>query len=76
MTNRATPLSYRRMYIDTIKKHLFFLMAGVALLDLREVKFKLVIRGMGIMTHYACPGLDRSMDIRLSKICGLMAGIT
>jgi hypothetical protein len=76
MANRTAPFSYRCMYAHTIKKLLFFLVTGIALLYLRVVKLKLVIRSMGVMTYYTGAGLNGLMDIGSDKIRIIMTIIT
>jgi hypothetical protein len=63
------------MNIHSVKKHFCLLVAGVALFDFGEVKLKLLIGGVGIVACRASAGLDRRMNIGLSKAFTLMAAM-
>jgi hypothetical protein len=64
------------MNINSIKEHLLFLMARIALLDLSKSELKLVIRCMGVVAGNTVSFFNRTVNIRLRKIIFFVTLIT
>jgi hypothetical protein len=54
---------YRGVDIHPIKEHSFFLVAGVTLLDLNQLKFEFVVRCMGVVADDTVSFLNRVVNI-------------
>ena len=73
VANRTLPDADRGMYIHAVKKHLLFLVTGIALLGLRQPEFRVVGGRMRIVAGRAQALLDRLMNVRPHEFTFFMA---